>query len=279
MRYDQWLQLRLGLLACYRGEPAARSSSAISPEYVSVWLIHEGNAEIRSSGKSFRIKAGQGVLLPPGPRQQELSEDLSFHSISFFADWPDGRSLFPQNTPCIFRGENPVLMEVMDEIHEIFSQSLSHNSFFSFREQVPLQTFLELQQQLPRFLNRLLPILASENLRIIENRELDARVIRAIELMENYDWTQGPLSQPELAEHCGISASHLDRLFRLQLDCPPAKWMNRLRSRRARQLLQSRSLPVKHIAYELGFRSLSHFSRWYREQTGHPPSREKGTWI
>lgn len=279
MRYDQWLQLRLGLLACYRGQPASFSTPLISPDYLSVWLIHRGSATLQVSGECLKVSAGEGVLLPAGPREQAFSADVDFHSLSFFANWPDGRSLFPQKTPWVFKGNQAALIQVMDGIQDLFAHAVSAHSFFSFREQVPLETFLDLQQQLPKFLKLLIQLLESDGHAIRENREMDERVLRAIEFMEQYHWQQGSLRLRDLAKSCGLSASHLDRLFRLELDSSPMKWMNRLRQQKARRLLQTGHLPVKQVAYELGFLSLSHFSRWYREQTGHPPGEEKNHWV
>jgi len=275
MRYDQWLQLRLGLLACYSGQPSWFSPSRISPDYSSVWLIHQGSAHIQFSKGELTVHAGEGVLLPSGPRKQSFTEDVQFHSISFFANWPDGSSLFPQQTPLVFVAGVEKMIPILDDIQERFVRSVSAHSFFSFREQVSLETFLDLQQQVPYFLKTLIQIMESDGHQIRENRELDERVRQAIDFMERYDWQNGPLRLRDLGKNCGVSASHLDRLFRLELDTSPMKWMNRLRKQKARRILQTGRLPVKQIAYEMGFGSLSHFSRWYREQTGHPPGQEK----
>jgi|GEM_PF-1734824 len=276
MRYDQWLQVRLGLLACYKGHPVVSNQvSSTAPEYSSVWLVHRGRATVELSGKTLYIDRGQGVLLPPGLRKQHFSKDVDFHSISFFADWPDGTPLFPKEAPLIFERNFSDVLQILDHIHETFSESVSENTFYSFREEVPLHTFLDIQEQLPRFLKLLLRILEKDGVCISKNRELDARVLRAIDIMETHPWETGALPLKELSSRCGSSSSHLDRLFRLQLDTSPIKWMNRLRLRKAKRLLQTGGLPVKHIAYEMGFRSLAHFSRWYKEQTGWPPSEEK----
>jgi transcriptional regulator GlxA family with amidase domain len=75
----------------------------------------------------------------------------------------------------------------------------------------------------------------------------------------------------ELARTLGVSARHLQRLFAAAFGRPPRDWLNEHRLLRARQLLGTAG-SVKEVAYALGFRGVSQFSRDFRVQFGIVPS-------
>jgi AraC-like DNA-binding protein len=87
----------------------------------------------------------------------------------------------------------------------------------------------------------------------------------------------------ELAPHChynarklaqclNISPRQLQRIFAATLARAPQGWLNRQRLLKAREMLhEARS--VKEVAYALGFRKTSQFSRDFRVEFGLAPSK------
>ncbi|MDA3873157.1 MAG: AraC family transcriptional regulator [Kiritimatiellae bacterium] len=277
MRYDQWLQLRIGLLACYQGRPASLHSERISPDYISIWLIHRGSVEVSTGTHRLCACAGQGMIVGPGPRGQEFSRDIDFHSFSFFANWPDGKSLLGSGLPCFFDLSGRSLIQRLDRMNTLFESFSPQHGFFSFQESVSLKQYLLIQQEFQGILLELLPILERNGIQVTERKELDARVIRAIDYMEHPPNPSEPVTLAALAKSCGVSPSHLDRLFRNELGNSPMAWYQNHRFLRARYLLHLGEMPLKQVGYELGFKSIAHFSSWYKKQAGHPPSKEPGS--
>ena len=75
-----------------------------------------------------------------------------------------------------------------------------------------------------------------------------------------------------LARHLDISPRQLQRIFAARVACAPQDWLNRQRLLKARaMLLEARS--VKEVAYTLGFRRTSQFSRDFRMEFGLVPSK------
>jgi AraC-like DNA-binding protein len=274
MRYDQWLQLRTGLLACYHGQPVSCNPIQTSPDYISIWLIHQGSARITADGRKFSAQCGQGLIVGPGLRQQEFSPDIYFHSFSFFANWPDGKSLLGSGLPCCFELPGASLLSRLDRMNSLFESFSPQHGFFSFQESVSLKQYLQIQQEFQGILIELLPILEENGIHITERMELDARVLRAIERIENLQDQRNPLTLAALAKICGVSSSHLDRLFRSELGCSPMAWYQAHRFQRAKYRLHLGDSPIKQVGYELGFKSIAHFSSWYKKKAGHPPSQE-----
>jgi AraC-like DNA-binding protein len=74
-------------------------------------------------------------------------------------------------------------------------------------------------------------------------------------------------------QHFGISRRHLQRWFSAQMDVTPSAWLAAQRLQQARRLLAT-SGSVKEVAYSLGFKQASQFSRDFRRLFGHCPSSE-----
>ena len=88
-------------------------------------------------------------------------------------------------------------------------------------------------------------------------------------LAENHTHT----TLDELAQHFGRSRSHISHLFKANTGLSLRAWCNELRLADARLLLQSTSLPVTEIAYEVGFEDVSYFIKLFREKYGVSPRK------
>jgi AraC-like DNA-binding protein len=76
----------------------------------------------------------------------------------------------------------------------------------------------------------------------------------------------------KLARMLEISERQLQRIFSSVLAQSPQDWLNRQRLSAARQMLPNAS-SVKEVAYALGFRRASQFSRDFRLAFGQSPSQ------
>lgn len=77
----------------------------------------------------------------------------------------------------------------------------------------------------------------------------------------------------QLADAVGMSRVHLYRRLQDLLGESPSALVRSVRLERAAQLLAQRTGSVSEIAYSVGFKSVSHFSRVFREHYGHAPSK------
>jgi AraC-like DNA-binding protein len=79
------------------------------------------------------------------------------------------------------------------------------------------------------------------------------------------------LSLDAVAEHAGVSSSHLSLLFRRQLKTSPIRLLARMRMDRAMQQLKAPYEPIKTVAVACGFVDVSYFCRQFRLHTGVSP--------
>lgn len=75
----------------------------------------------------------------------------------------------------------------------------------------------------------------------------------------------------ELADLCQISLRTLERHFQKHYGCTVSKWLRDLRLKQAYgALLEGKA--VKEVAYDTGYKQMSHFSRDFKSYYGISPS-------
>ncbi len=76
------------------------------------------------------------------------------------------------------------------------------------------------------------------------------------------------LSLNNLAEIASLSAYHFSREFKRSTGLPPHQYVTRIRIEKAKILLKNTTLPIEHIAYQVGIKKLSHFCALFRRIAG-----------
>jgi AraC-like DNA-binding protein len=87
-------------------------------------------------------------------------------------------------------------------------------------------------------------------------------------------WTDGrmhPISMTDLCRVCGVSKTHLTRLFTVEYGLPPLRALRRIRLDRAGRMLVETSLPITDIAWQCGFDDPLSFSTAFRRELGVSP--------
>ena len=80
-----------------------------------------------------------------------------------------------------------------------------------------------------------------------------------------------PVSLEEIARGAGLSYESFRKKFRVVTGVSPARYRNRMVIDRARKMIYEERLSNKELADRLGFCDEFHFSRRFRETTGHTP--------
>jgi AraC-like DNA-binding protein len=98
----------------------------------------------------------------------------------------------------------------------------------------------------------------------------DFRVRKSIKLLSN-----GPGAEIELdsiAREAGLSRPHFYKLFRAQTGVTPHLYLNTLLMEKALAALVSQEAPIAEIGLDLGFSSLSAFTRFFAGHVGMAPT-------
>ena len=93
-------------------------------------------------------------------------------------------------------------------------------------------------------------------------------------------FTDPQLSMEQLSRMCGMSDTYFRRLFRREFHETPIRYLNRLRLRKALELLQSGAFGVGEVSEKCGFNNIHYFSAFIKRETGLNPSQcRKKLWA
>ena len=101
--------------------------------------------------------------------------------------------------------------------------------------------------------------------------EYPPSVSKAIEFMST-NLNSPDLSLPAISRAAGLSVDHFGRFFRERVGISPMRWLQELRVRQSRFLLERSALLVEEIATEVGFQDPFHFSRVFKTHSGMSPT-------
>lgn len=82
---------------------------------------------------------------------------------------------------------------------------------------------------------------------------------------------QEPLRAEKLAKRANISVATLSRHFKRTVGVGLESYLQNLRIEEAKRLLNTGSLPIFQVAQSCGFKSASHFTRFFRRKNGCSP--------
>ncbi len=97
--------------------------------------------------------------------------------------------------------------------------------------------------------------------------ELIAAYIRA-------NYFRSDLTIQEIAAKTKFSANYIQTVFRRRWDCTPVRYLNTVRLKAARLLLQKHKYQIKEVAALCGWNYAHYFCKQYRAYFGHLPSEE-----
>ncbi len=282
----RWASLRTELLWIYEGPIAARSTKEVVDHRSGywVWLLRRGKVKIEMEGKTWEAKAGQWIVSPQGVTVQEFSADARILSVRFRCQWPTGENLFGGRDAVVWNARQFPRLEKS-------AQSLSrlvHRHFPKVRLDLTAQAidypvFLRFEQRFRQWLIDFHEAMVQTNRSLAHSGVTDERLTKAARLMH-----ESPLGDPfpamQLQRETGLGRAHLDRLYWKEFGITTREYWDRLRQDVATRKLESTSLSIKEIGYELGFKQASHFTKWFcgrlektpkafREQT--PTSRAR----
>lgn len=96
------------------------------------------------------------------------------------------------------------------------------------------------------------------------------RIQPALEyILQHYD---EPITNEQLSEMSGVSTVYFRKLFTDAVGISPIRYIQRIRIRKAKEMLRSDYGSIAEVARSLGFQNIYHFSKAFKAQTGVSPS-------
>lgn len=241
-------------------------------EGYSAWFLRQGKVVVETAdGETYKAGPGDWLFVPTEKIHQRFSKDARILSLHFLCQWPSGENILSGAAGLALRGsEYPALERKAARLerlvrHYVPGAETHYASLFSDYEHFLafhtlflqwLALWFKAQKAHGRGLSRL----AAD----------DDRLLRAVRCL-NTAPLDSPLPHETLQTVSGLSEAHLNRLFVAEYGFTIRKSWDRRRLSFAKTCLETSRMPVKEVAYNLGFRSDSHFMKWFKERTGKRP--------
>ena len=268
---DQFESLKIQetTFVAYRSDVYPLKNEVFFEEHAVIYVL-EGEKRFVSPHQEAHVQKGNVLFIRRGYYLMSESIDKAYKSLVFF---------FPEKLLKEFVGQNRELFDELALQEDGFSPVLvleSTSSFDKFIESILpyfsskspyLNQFLRLK--LHELLLHLIEIDTSQELKILLFSLYKGQKADLEYLMNSYYLK--PLSINELAHLSGRSLSAFKRDFEYQFHTSPALWIKHKRLEYASFLLENSSQNVSEISMEIGYESVSHFIKAFKEKYGFTP--------
>ena len=110
----------------------------------------------------------------------------------------------------------------------------------------------------------------------IKSKNYSNLVNTMMELLHNKNNYQ--LSLSEISKKANYSYAHINRLFKSETGTTLAEYFAQIRLEYAKRLIETTSYSILDISLEVGFQSLSHFTKLFSKYYGLTPAKYRKTW-
>jgi AraC-like DNA-binding protein len=260
-----------GLLLFRRTAPSACYRATYEPSFTVFAqgrkLINLGGTEYLCDGSSFLVSS---IDVPVQSQIVEASEQVPLLSMLLRLDMPTVQEVLSREDLPEPEGSSERRgLAVGETTVGLLGTCARLIELLETPEDIPFLGPL-IQREI---IYRILRTPQGERLRAIATRgDLSHRTARAIAwLRANYS---KPLHMEELASVARVGVSTLHHQFRALTTMSPLQYQKQLRLQAARQRMLMDGIDATNAAYEVGYESVSQFSREYSRFFGQPPMRD-----
>jgi AraC family transcriptional regulator len=249
-------------------------------------LLHCWDGEVTEwlEDNPIMFKQGDWLLIPPGFKHKTLnqtSKNFTYITLMFDIDDPELRRELKSLSNILVTKEDAALTEIphylmlLDSV--LLNVLLKHklnddkqSSSLSISERLSLQACILL------ILKDVMSLLKQNKERMEENDKVAGMyaitIANQIEEMLSTSLDERDATVQQIARRIGISRNRCTQLFSKVFGISPRQYLKMQRLLRAKEKLSQTDQSIESIALELGFSSLSHFSRQFKRWTGTSPS-------
>lgn len=231
-------------------------------------------------GQPVLFAAGDWLLIPPGMKHKTLNQadsNFTYLSLLFDIDDPDFRRELKSLSKALVTRESasgtqlPAHLKILDSLAHSYQLNSPDTAAFhplSISERLGLQAcVLLIVRDIVYLLKQHVQHVNSEKLASTYELELAQR----IEQMLMASLCNSDVSVQQIARQMGMSRNQCTRLFSKIFGMPPRQYITSQRLLQAKERLIQTEQSIETIARDLGFASLSHFSRQFKRWTGVSP--------
>ncbi len=256
----------------------------VSSPFARIYLVTEGTAIVNIAGNKYELQPHHLYLIPPFVKHDDICHGHFEHYYIHIYEDPRSplRILEDWKFPfCLQAGELERqlchrLCQLNPQMHLTQSAPSSYDNsrglFESLRRNKMRMLFEQVEsrgiiyQLIARFLAEAKP----------KTKNCDSRIQKAIQYMRQNIHRQVDFEQ--LVELSCMSKDHFIRTFRREMGITPMRYIIERKMEHAQLLLTTGDMPVKAIAYAIGYFDHSYFNRLFKKEVGMTPQqyRDRG---
>lgn len=212
-------------------------------------LKTRGRTVYTANGRQILSDSQHPVILPKGCSYSWICEEPGLcQVIQFDAVWTDTQ-LYPMEI-----ADNSRLLAAFDRIGKALAKGTMAG-----------------QMECRQLLYGVLAFLAAGGQREYAPSGKHKMLQPAVDYVNTCYFESG-ITNDTLARLCGISTVYFRKSFEAVYGVSPIKYLNDLRMRKARSLLESDYASISQVAESVGYSSIYHFSKMFRQYTGLSPT-------
>ncbi|MCH2209377.1 MAG: AraC family transcriptional regulator [Lentisphaerales bacterium] len=246
-----------------------------SSPFARIFVILEGEQQVRFDGKTYHQTAGNIYLVPPFTAVDYSCKDYCLqHYIIFSTELAGYGSAFQHgNVKCEFP-LNEVMKTAVNQLvtsapqYGLKSYNPAGKEYNKSIAHRPLTEVAPLIHWQASAVTRLLLTPFLESLSFSESHE---RFIQVIKYMETHLSEQ--ISLKDLAAQVALAPTYFSDIFVENFGVRPMKYIHQLRIEKAQLLLSTSPYNVSEISQKCGFKSSAYFCRSFKESTGLTPKQ------
>lgn len=261
--YDSYEDIRLFEVGCQKCPPSYGYGPIIRDTYL-IHYILEGCGTLFAGGMEHRVCGKQAFLTYPGElNRYRAGEDTPWNYI-----WIrfHGAKVPEMLRDAGFSKEQPVFVPAVScpELEQCFFELL-HNNEKEYASIGNLYRMFQLMSD----------VASNKPAREQKTNAAQEYTKTAVNyITEKYS---EPIRIREIADYCGLDRSYLCKIFKKETGYTPVEYLIRYRMRKAKQLLRQTSLPVRYIAFSVGYSDPFAFSKVFKKESGMSPTVYRST--
>jgi AraC family transcriptional regulator, exoenzyme S synthesis regulatory protein ExsA len=272
----QSLKIQDMTFVAYRNQDPPLKNEVFFEEHAVIFVL-EGEKKFVSPSQTIHVRKGNIVFIRRGYYLMQETIDSNYRSLVFFFNEKLLKEFVGQHLE-LFESIAPLTTEVFDNLLVLeITESLDKftESIFPYftLETAYLNHFLRLKLQ--ELLLHILEIDHSQQFKNILFSLYKGEKADLNYLMNSYYLK--PFSLEELSRLSGRSLSAFKRDFQEEFNTSPALWIKHKRLEYAILQLEKTHKNVSEISMEIGYESVSHFIKAFKEKFGITPGEVLGS--
>lgn len=235
-----------------------------------ICLILQGSKEVSFGGRTSRISAGRCMLVSHDLPVRSRVIDAPYVAVLLSVQLETLRSLYDELDRAPSDEGEPCALEVHDASPTVLDAVDRYMSLAESKTDAKVLGPMIAREIHYRLLMDPVGGMLRSLIRYDSHSALVSRAITAI----RRDFRK-PIVVAELAREVGMSVSSFHRHFKTVTSLSPLQYQKELRLIEAQRLLRAGSASVSATAFEVGYESLSQFSREYSRKFGRAPNGDR----